>query len=297
MLEGAPTGCTVPSGAVDPERDKLVILCSTSSTYEYDGESFEKKEPTEKPKSRRWSMMAWDPVSRKVILYGGIDDLGGYLGETWTWDGTNWKKLDLKKDQRPPARILATMFHDPVTNRIVLAGGVGRPDFNSKFQRYEDQWQFDGTKWVEMTPSQKLPQRYGAQVATDPVNQRVLVFGGKSNTEQYLNDMWAWNGSTWSEVDDGPAPSPRMNGGMAWDPTIGKIVLYGGFAGLYYPDLWTFDGSWNLIESDSSLPRRPVRRPSSSPSSSPGAMKESVTATPVEVSPRRRVTLPGEALR
>ena len=296
LVEGTPTVCASPVAARDPQRNRLVILCSSSRTYEFDGEKLELKESKDNPKSRLFSMMHWDPVSRRVIMYGGIDDFGSYLNETWAWDGSQWKKLDLKRDQRPPARMLATTFVDPTSNRIVLAGGLGYPDLNSDFERYEDQWQFDGSKWVEMNPSQKLPQRYGAQVAVDPENQRVLVFGGKSKTEAYLNDMWMWNGSNWSEVEDGPAPSPRMNGRMAWDPSTGSIVLYGGFAGVYYSELWTFDGQWTLIERDSALPRRPVRRPTAAPRLT-GEGASSILEIPQSQPQGRRVTLPEEAIR
>lgn len=289
----APKFCSSPLGAIDPDRNQLVILCADSSTYEFDGQELVEKTSTDFPKPRRFAVMEWDPISRRVIMYGGLDDFGAYLDETWAWDGTQWKKLDLKREQKPGARILPTMFTDPNTNRIVLAGGLGRPDFDSDFIRYEDQWQFDGTRWIEMNPAQKLPQRYGAQVAVDPENQRVLVFGGKSNTETYLNDMWMWDGTTWSEVDDGPAPSPRMNGRMAWDPSTGKIVLYGGYAGLYYSELWTFDGGWTRVEPDATLrPRRPVRRPSSSPTGS-----SSSVSAPVDVSPPRNTGPLAEELR
>lgn len=291
-LKGTPPGgCIVPAGAVDPVRGRLVVVCFDSKTYEFDGAEWELKDTTGAPPVRRWSVMEWDPASRKILLYGGFDNAGGYLNETWTFDGTEWKKLELKKGQRPPARMLATMFLDPQSNRLIVVGGIGRPDFNSDFERYEDQWQFDGTKWILMNPATKLPQRYGAQVATDPITGRVLVFGGKSKEEKFLNDLWAWNGANWTEVDDGPAPAPRMNGRMAWDPAVGKIVLYGGYAGLYYSDLWTFDGIWARVESDPT-PRRPTRRPGGSESSgSEGLMSTPDVSSPVSFTPPIREEL------
>lgn len=282
--EDAPLFCSSPLGAIDPERERLVLLCSDSETFEYDGSEWELKTSNDSPSPRRFSVMSWDPASRRIIMYGGIDDFGTYLDETWAWNGSQWTKLDIGRNDKPKARILPTMFIDPQSNRIMLAGGIGRPGFDADFERYEDQWRFDGSKWVEMNPSQKLPQRYGAQVALDPNNNRILVFGGKSIDEKYLGDLWAWNGTSWSEVEDGPAPPPRMNGRMVWDPSLGRIVLYGGYAGLYYSELWTFDGSWKRIEPAAGGPVRGVRRPGTGPEPTTGSV--SVPATrPPDVSP------------
>lgn len=285
--EASQSSCTSPVSAIDPQREVLVILCGDSSTLEFDGQEW-KRVTTPGPMARRFSMMAWDPISRRVIMYGGIDDFGSYVADTWTWNGTEWKKLDLKKENRPRARMLATMFTDPVTNQIILAGGIGRPGFDSPFERYEDQWRFDGSKWVEMNPTQKLPQRYGAQVAVDPVGNRVLVFGGKSSQEEYLNDLWSWDGTRWSEVSDLNPPAPRMNGRMAWDPSTQTMVLYGGYAGIYYSELWSFDGtSWRRIETEYQAPRRRVGRPGSGATSTGGLGAVEVSpAGPPAVSPR-----------
>jgi hypothetical protein len=254
-----PILCGLPVGSFDLQRDRLVVLCANSSTWEFDGVTWEAKDPVNRPPQRSWSMMVYDRNLRKVVLYGGYDPSGQYLDQTWTWDGTNWVRLDIRSRERPRARALAQMFWDPESSRIILHGGVGFPSFRDPFQRYGDQWYFDGTKWVEMSPSTKLPHRYGAQIATDPRTGRILVFGGKNAQEKYINELWTWDGNAWSEVSTGDAPAPRMNGRMVLDPSTGKVVLYGGFAGLYYSELWTFDGSWTRIEEEPPVRRRPTR--------------------------------------
>jgi hypothetical protein len=259
-----PGFCDRPLGAIDPQRDRLVVICNDSRTWEFDGTAWEEKEASTRPRPRSWSSVVYEPNLRKIVLYGGLDLSGQYLDETWTWDGTEWKKLDIRSKDRPRARMLAQMFWDPASSRIILHGGVGFPTFRDNFQRYEDQWTFDGSKWVEMSPSTKLPHRYGSQVATDPRTGHIMVFGGKDNQERFVNDIWTWNGSNWSQQNVGPAPAPRMNGRMALDPSTGKVVLYGGYAGIYYSELWTFDGSWTRIEDEPPVRRRPTRPGSNS---------------------------------
>jgi hypothetical protein len=275
----SPGFCDRPLGAMDTQRDRLVVICSDSRTWEFDGAAWEEMEASTRPTPRSWSGVAYAPALRKIVLFGGLDPSGQYLNETWTWDGTEWKKLDIRSKDRPRARMLAQMFWDPVTSRIILHGGVGFPTFRDSFQRYEDQWAFDGTRWVEMSPSAKLPHRYGAQVATDPRTGQIMVFGGKDNQERFVNDIWVWNGTGWAQQQIGLPPAPRMNGRMALDPSTGKVVLYGGYAGIYYSELWTFDGSWTRIEQEPPTRRRPTRPGSSSPlgSSEAGISLDDVT--------------------
>src|SRR5450755_5021451 len=45
--------------------------------------------PTTSPSARSDSAMAYDPVSKQVVLFGGWDGKS-HLGETWTFDGSTW---------------------------------------------------------------------------------------------------------------------------------------------------------------------------------------------------------------
>lgn len=73
-----------------------------------------------------------------------------------------------------------------------------------------------------------IPGRGGPSMAADPVTGNVLLFGGRSGSETYLNDTWAWNGSVWNQLAPANSPSPRYGAGMAADKATGTIVLFGG---------------------------------------------------------------------
>src|SRR5271167_1316409 len=81
--------------------------------------------PKQSPSARAYSAMAYDPVSKKVVLFGGYDGNGAYLNETWTFDGNTWTKLKLAVF--PPARAAASMAFDRVTRKLVLFGGFRHP--------------------------------------------------------------------------------------------------------------------------------------------------------------------------
>ena len=37
---------------------------------------------------RDYASMAYDPATGQLVLFGGYD--GGFLDDTWTWNGTTW---------------------------------------------------------------------------------------------------------------------------------------------------------------------------------------------------------------
>jgi len=243
----APTSCGYPTGTFDTERGRLVVFCqSTAEVHEWDGTSWHHfTSLSDRPIERRFAAMAYDARLRKSVLFGGFD--GQYLKETWTWDGQTW--VELSDKGAPFSRGLGSLFYDPTLQKVVLFGGIGRRNRDAHVERFNDMWSFDGSRWTEMTVATKPAPRYGAQYRVNPANNRLLMFGGKDENENYINEMWEWNGSTWTRLQPENIPAPRMNGSMVFDPTSGKIALYGGFAGGYFSELWMFDGTrWAVVE-------------------------------------------------
>jgi len=61
-----------------------------NDTWEYDGESWTKADPTNSPSPRSGHAMAYDEVRKVTVLFGGIDADGNRLNDTWEYDGTTW---------------------------------------------------------------------------------------------------------------------------------------------------------------------------------------------------------------
>jgi cysteine-rich repeat protein len=102
----------------------------------------------------RWQhVMAYDPVRRVVVLFGGTSGLNNaaLLDDTWLWDGSHWTRLDTTP---PPPRTQATLTWHPARQRLVLFGGE-----NSG--RLDDAWEFDGSSWSPLYLSSRPPPSAG----------------------------------------------------------------------------------------------------------------------------------------
>src|SRR5579872_482748 len=97
---------------------------------------------TTSPPPRMYPAMAYDAVSKKLVLFGGLG-ANGNLNDTWAFDGNTWTQLDAPV--APPVRNGASMAFDLSTNKLVMFGGF---DVN---QFLQDTWVWDGASstWTE----------------------------------------------------------------------------------------------------------------------------------------------------
>jgi N-acetylneuraminic acid mutarotase len=256
-----PGDCSTPLTAFDSDRGKLVLTCSGSTVFEWDGGAFTWKSFTlsKPPSTRQFAKMVYDGKLKKTVMFGGYSANGSYLNETWTWDGTNFTQVRTKSADAPNNRGLMAMWYDSNLEKTIVYGGIGRANLNESITRYSDMWSFDGTKWTKLSVTQTPGQRLGAQLAVDPASGKLLLFGGllaedagdHSLTQTYVNDTWQWDGKTsaWTRLSPARSPDPRENGMMSWDPRTNEIVLFGGYTlGFYHSDLWSWDGrTWRPL--------------------------------------------------
>ena len=162
-----PISCDAPLAAFDSNRQKLVLVCEDSSTFEWDGTAWTGLTNLKKlPPTRRFSSMVYDQSLKKVVLFGGWDDAtSAYLNETWLWDGAAWTQ---ETKNLPPRRHCAGMWYDPVLRKTVIFGGLGQSERMRAIDRFNDMWSFDGSGWKQITPTNAPGARYASQVAVDP---------------------------------------------------------------------------------------------------------------------------------
>jgi cysteine-rich repeat protein len=233
--------------AYDAARGRVVLfggdaLGFSNETWEYDGTSWNERTPSGKnPPARRAPAMAYDARRGRVVLFGGIPNGGGQLDDTWEWDGQNWIDVTPATGS-PPARHTFAMTYDAVRGRVVLFGGFvdGSGDL-------DDTWEWDGSRWTEVTPATgSPPQRFGHAMTYDPARDQVVLFSGFRQFEGLLADTWTWDGTAWTEVTAAAGDPPaRSNHGMAYDTSRGHVVMFGGFG---FADTWEWDGTgWTEI--------------------------------------------------
>lgn len=62
----------------------------TDKTWVLSGGRWRELEPTLSPSKRGSPAMGYDPVRKRLVLYGGFDAPESDLGDTWEWDGQQW---------------------------------------------------------------------------------------------------------------------------------------------------------------------------------------------------------------
>ena len=263
---GQPTDCGSPLTAFDTDHQKLVMVCGSSATLDFDGTTWTSYDVSKSgPPSHEFAALAYDQTLKRTVFFGGYDGVSAYLNQTWTFDGASWTQV---KKNPAPFRSLTSMWWDPTLKKTVLYGGLGRLTANDRLTRFSDMWSFDGTGWLEIKPATTPGMRYGASVVVDPKTGHAILFGGirvdidanNNQVQVYANDMWEWDGTTWTKVTTSIlTPPARENAGFAVDPYLNQLVLFGGYAGTYLSDVWIFsNGQWR--QSTEVLNRRRASR-------------------------------------
>src|SRR2546428_3142550 len=139
--------------------------------------------------ARAGHVMAFDPVSGFVVMFGGYD-ANGYRGDTELWDGTTW--VERIPDDGPTPRAAPGMAYDRVTRQLVLFGG-----FDGTVH-LGDTWTYDGSTltWTHRTTATMPPCVSGPMLFTDPLTGHVDMFGGFDGALFQL-DTWQWTGTDW----------------------------------------------------------------------------------------------------
>lgn len=215
----------------------LVSLSSLSSALAQDP-IWTKKCPGTSPSARYFSAMAmaYDAARQQVVFFGGTPDGLNVLGETWTWDGTNWTQKF--PTTSAPARSAHVMVYDAARQQVVLFGG------SSPSGLLNDTWVWDGTNWTQKLPATSPAPRQLAGMAYDAARQQVVLFGGGTvGGSPPLSDTWTWDGTNWSEKLPATVPAPRSNHALVYDGARGETVLFAGWNGIgFFSDTWTWDG-------------------------------------------------------
>ena len=189
--------------------------------------------PPTSPPGRFFPMMAYDPVSQKIVLFGGEDT--GYFGDTWTFDGTTWTQLHPALS--PSARSNTQMAYDKVTHQLVLFGGWSGANYLG------DTWLWDGatSNWTQANPSSSPPPMVGALIFTDPTTGHVAAWGGWDG-HHYQSKTWRWTGTTWKQLKTANTPSGRACSTYGLDPKTKSVVMFGGLADSNPENTWIWDG-------------------------------------------------------
>jgi hypothetical protein len=159
-----------------------------NDTWAWDGHSW-RRVSTSGPSPRSDAGLAYDPMSKAVVLYGGVSDSASFQ-DTWSWEGANWSRRNITG---PPAKLgaLASGLHG-----VLLFGGVDVAQGTLSHQT----WMLDASGWHLHSPSSSPSARWGAVLAFDE-QLGVLLFGGSGSappkSSPFQSDTWLFDGLTW----------------------------------------------------------------------------------------------------
>lgn len=163
-------------------------------TWLYDGTTWALASSSGPP-PRYAHALAFDPVRRRVVLFGGVGTNGTsptLRGDTWEWDGAVWV---LAASAGPPPRSHHAMAFDPARGKVVLFGGDTSllvKTFGSAGEPYRDTWEWDGSTWTLQSPG-GLGGRVNHALVFDESRGRLLLVGGSGDYDVYDEYEWVSN--------------------------------------------------------------------------------------------------------
>ncbi|MSQ97370.1 MAG: hypothetical protein EXR98_22845 [Gemmataceae bacterium] len=168
----------------------------------------------------------YDPDTKAFYFYAG--------GSTFNYEPGERKWTDLQPATHPEKELGGTllwssMVYDSRNKQFVLFGGG-----NVQSERGDPgTWTYSPSKnvWTNLKLTEQPPQRANSRLVYDPVNKKVVLFGG-DQLDQLLSDTWAFDvvKQEWRETAPKKAPAPRGGHALLWLPKAKKICLIGGYA-------------------------------------------------------------------
>lgn len=167
----------------------------------------------------------YDPDTKTFVFYAG--------GHTFRYDpaARTWK--DLAPATHPEKELggillWSSMCYDRHNKQFLLFGGG-----NVQSDRGDPgTWTYTPATntWVQLQLDKQPPPRANSRLVYDPVNKKVLLFGG-DQLDQLVADTWTFDvvAQKWEQQKPKGSPSPRAGHAMLWLPKAKKILLLGGY--------------------------------------------------------------------
>jgi hypothetical protein len=214
-------------------------------TWVFNAHGWRRLHPRHSPPPRDGGLLAYDPATRRLLLFGGSSSRGQYsriLSDSWAWNGSDWTRLR-------PARLPTWMAgmpiaaYDPVAGRITEL--APRPGYPGSFPLKETfngdggplgRWVWTGRSWTYHAEKPAPPMDSGV-LAPEPLSGGMLYF---AYTPDVVDDppppdpagtldsrTWLWHDGHFTRQSPRRAPHPGDPVLMVSDARIGRVVVIG----------------------------------------------------------------------
>jgi len=196
LVANEETSAIYPAMAYHPQRKTVIRhggfftekYVSTPTTWEWDGHQW-KSLPDGPSLSKH--RMVYDSSRNKMVVFGGLKELGVISNETWEFDGETWTKV---AESGPEGRDHFGMVFDVGRGVTVLFGGGLIEEEGFKNSSFSDMWQWDGKVWTPIqteTPADP-DKNFGINMAYDARHLQTVLFGGSfgDGVNYRPNDTW-----------------------------------------------------------------------------------------------------------
>jgi hypothetical protein len=221
-LPPRPSASSSPSATSAPTRPPVTytpppVACPSTTVLQAS-----QPDPND-PSPRNSAALAYDPLRKQLVLFGGDSGAGYGMGDTWVWNGSRWKVQEPVNS--PPGRAYAQMAFDAAHGVVVLFGG-------NPPSPMDDTWTWDGSNWTERHPDVKPPAEYESAMDYDAALGAVILLTQQTGQPA---KTWSWDGTTWHQLHTARSPGIKSPA-MAYDPVAKQMVLFD------RQKTWTFDG-------------------------------------------------------
>lgn len=243
------------SAIYDPVGDRLIVYGGYASGFPGDvwQLSFagtptwtQLNPPGQAPSARQDPSVVYDPVGRRMIIFGGYSLPSGFSNDVWALSlsgQAKWSRVQTA-GAPPSARAVTQWAYDSSRQRIVIFGGWDGTNYLA------DTWALDlsghgRADWSPIATAAAPPARREGHAVYDPIGDRMVIFGGASGGISgpflYWNDTWQitlGGVPNWSPLAPaGVTPSARGNGRAVLDATRQRMLLVGGYDLSYRGDV------------------------------------------------------------
>lgn len=167
--------------------------------------------------------------------------------------GAGW--FSVTSTSAPSSRYVPSITYDSRVDRVILFGGSLGLSYLS------DTWSYDYSTntWTNMNPASGPSARYGAGMAYDSTDDKIILFGGYTGSA-YSGETWAYDYSTntWTlkltPSITTPPPQSLNSNGMVFDSGANSVYLQDNSGYTWYYRYST--NSWTYVPTSARPPAR-----------------------------------------